>query len=85
MGLDFVELKAYLQMMILIYVVSDYEQTNSLPENQSVYLDLWVSISPFAYWIKSRSNMEIFYYLIQRRYNSKAEGEQTTKGLKPIR
>jgi len=66
-----------------IYVVSDYERTNSLLENQSVCLNRWVSIPPNV--MKSQSNMEIFYYLKQRWYNSKATAEQTTKGLKPIR
>jgi len=66
-----------------IHVVSGFERTNSLPENQSVCLSLWVSILPVV--MKSQSNMEIFYYLKQRWYNSKATGEQTTKGLKPIR
>jgi len=62
--------------------VSGFMWTNSLPENQSVCLNLWVSIPPVG--MKSQSNMEIFYYLRQR-YNSKTTGEQTTKGLKPIR
>jgi len=35
--------------------------------------------------MKSQNNMEIFYYLKQRWYTSKATGEQTTKGLEPIR
>jgi len=68
---------------ICIHVVSGFEQTNSIPENQSLCLSLWVSIPRIV--MKSQSYMEIFYYLKQRGYNSKATGEQKTKGLKPIR
>jgi len=41
---------AFKKYKIEMYVVSGFERTNSLPENQSVCLSLWVSISPFAYW-----------------------------------
>jgi len=34
---------------LYMYVVSDFERTNSLPENQSVYLSPWVFISPSDY------------------------------------
>jgi len=58
------------------------ELTPSLRINQSVWIVEFLS-HPVV--MKSQSNMEIFYYLKQRWYNSKATGEQTTKGLKPIR
>jgi len=46
---------------IRICIVNGFMWTNSFPENQSVCLNLWVSI-PLVI-MKSQSNMEIFYYL----------------------
>jgi len=54
-----VSLFALLNLLVeVIHVVSDFERTNLLPENQSVYLDLWISISPFAYF-----NKELMYFI----------------------
>jgi len=65
--------------------VSDFERTNSLPENQSVSLNLWVSISPFAYWIKSRSKWKYFITLykddiIQKQKVSKQQRAWSQSG-----
>jgi len=51
-------------VLILIHVVSGFVRTNSLPDNQSVCLNLWVSIPPVI--MKSQSNMEIYYYLVNK-------------------
>jgi len=71
-------------LFCIIYVVSGFERTNSLLENQTVCLNLCVSISPVI--IKSQSNMEIFLLTLNTEMvKLKTTGEQTTKGLKPLR
>jgi len=63
----------------IINVQSVFTWANSLPENQSVCLNLWVSISPII--MKGHSNMRIFYLpWIQ----SKTTGEKTAEDWKPF-